>query len=208
MPAAITASTWTPADWIAFAGVVATACGAFTTLAGVWLGARMAERNTQRRDAETALVAVELARNSLDVEDLSTEDLIDDSQSVDHSADRMARIDKADAARLAHEAITAVIARRSEPEIVRVAYELNARLSTVQQLVSGWYRHQLYARQATGQAKDVLTAKAAELLGGARSALGELNSKTDEFRRLTLGEGGVPQGAYAGLLGQDPWVTG
>jgi len=148
----------------------------------------MADRDTRRRDAEAALVAVELARHALDVEDLSTEDLIDDSLGIDRSEARMERITDADAARLAHEAIIAVIARRNEAEVTSIAYELDARLASAQQLVAEWYAQQLRARKATGETKEAAFAKSSQLLGAARSALGELRTKADELRQATLGQ--------------------
>jgi hypothetical protein len=202
MSAAVTASTWTPADWIAFAGVVATACGAVATLGGVRLGARIAARDTRRRDAQTVLVAVELARFALDVEDLSTEDLVDDSLGIDRSEARMQRINKADAIKLAHDAIIALIARRNEARVTGLAYEVDARLASAQQLVAEWYAQQLHARKATDEAKDAALAKSFQLLSSARSALDELHSKTDELRQVTLGQPESP-GTWTGTLGRD-----
>lgn len=184
--AASAAGSWTPSDWIALAGVVATALGVLATLGGVRLGARMVERDTRRRDAEAALVAVELAYSALNVQDLSTEDLIDDSQGVDNSKARMARILKADAARLAHDAITALIARRGEGRVITVARELDARLSTVQQLVADWYARQIRARQIKHTNKDAALAEATQSLAAAQRALSELRLKTDELREVML----------------------
>lgn len=197
---------WASADWIALAGVVATACagvgGAVATLGGVRLGAHIAARENRRRDAETVLVAVELARLALDVEDLSTEDLVDASLNIDRSQARLDRINDAHVARLAHEAIITLIARRNEAAITNVAYELDARLASAQQLVAEWYAQQLHARRATGDAKDAAIAKSSQLLGAARSALGELRAKTDELRRITLSPSQKQEERWTGTLGR------
>jgi hypothetical protein len=184
MSAAITASTWTPADWTALAGVVATALGALATLGGVRLGARLTERGSRKLDAETALIAVDLARRDLDVGDLSTEDLVDASLSKDNSEARLQRIYKADAVKLAHGAITALITRRNETRVTTAANEVDARLSSAQQLVTEWYTQQLAARKATGTAKDTAQGKASELLTSAKTMLDELRSKADELREI------------------------
>ena len=148
----------------------------------------MTAQDTWRRDAQTALIAVELARVALDIENLSTEDLVDDSLNIDRSEARMQRIIKADAIRLAHEAIIALIARRNEARVTSVAYELDARLTSAQQLVAEWYAQRLHARKATGEAKEAALAKSSQLLSSARSALGELRTKADELRQVTLGQ--------------------
>jgi hypothetical protein len=182
------ANTWTPSDWIALAGVFATICGVIATLAGVRLGAQIAQRDTRRRDAETALVAVELAYRALNVEDLSTEDLIDDSHGIDNSTARMTRIISADSARLAHEAITSLITRRNEASITRVARELDARLDAAQQLVASWYACQIGVRKVSHTSKGLALTAATQSLTAARLALDELRLKIDELRELTLGE--------------------
>lgn len=184
MSAAITASTWTPADWTALAGVVATAVGALATLGGVYLGARLAARDTRRRDAETALIAVGLAQRDLDVEDLSTEDLVDDSRAEDKSESRLQRIKEGDAVKLAHAAIIGLKARRNDPKVRIAADELDARLTSAHQAVAQWYMQQLAARKATGSEKDKAQEKAAQLLSSASTALDELRAKDDALRNL------------------------
>lgn len=184
MSAAIIASTWTPADWTALAGVVATALGALATLGGVCLGVRLTARDTQKRDAETALIAVELVRRVLDVGDLSNEDLVDDSLGKDDSEDRLQRIYKADAVKLAHGAITALIVRRNETKVTTVAHQVDARLSSAQELVAEWYTQRLAARKATGTAKDTAQDKASQLFTSAKSMLDELRRKADELREV------------------------
>ena len=146
----------------------------------------MTAQDTRRRDAQAALIAVELARLALDVGDLSTEDLVDDRLGIDQSEARMQRINKADATRLAHQAIIALIARRNEASVRSVADELDAQLTSAQQLVAEWYAQRLRARKATGGAKDAALAKSSQLLNSAESALCQLRTKTDELRQ-TLG---------------------
>lgn len=184
MSAAITASTWAPADWIALAGVVATALGALATLGGVRLGMRLTARDTRKRDAETALIAVDLARRALDVEDLSTEDLADESLDKNDSEARLQRIYKADEVKLAHGAITVLTARRNENRVRTAAHEVDARLTSAQQLVAEWYTQLLAARKVTGTARDTALDKASKSLTSARNMLGELCSKADELREI------------------------
>ena len=180
-------NAWAPADWIALAGVIATALGALATLGGVWLGASIATRDVRRRDAETTLVAIELALRALDVEDLDTEDLIDDSRGLDNSTARMARISTANEAGLAHEAIAGLITRRNKTDVIRIARELDARLSTAQQLVTDWYGRKSNIRHVPAVGKDKALAEAAQSLVTARRALNELRSKADELRGITIG---------------------
>ena len=158
----------------------------------------MTAQDTRLRDAQAALIAVDLARLGLDVEDLSTEDLVDDSLGIDRSEARMQRINKADAVRLAHEAIIALIVRRDEVRVTSLAYDLDARLTSAQQLVAEWYPQRLHARKATGEAKDAALAKSSQLLSSARSALDELRTKADELRQVTLGLPKSYQGQDAG----------
>jgi hypothetical protein len=197
-------SAWDPADWLALAGVAATASGTLATLGGVRLGARMASQQIRRRDAETALVAVQLASYALDLEDLTNEDLIDDSLGVDRSEARLKRINESEAVRLAHDAIISLIARREHADTLRIASELDARLSTTQQLVAAWYSQRLFARRADPGFRDGALADASRSLAAARGALDELHAKMDAYRQLMLGHSRINPGPWLGLLGRDP----